>query len=274
VEVVRGYQMPASAGPEDLAYFVSYSGDTEETLSAWDDAIQRNVPCAVVASGGELMSRAIAAGVPALRIPGGSPPRAALGWTAMPVFRSLAERGVFPLTETEVAEAAGAGDDVVTLWGPGGSREGELVRWAEDAVERLPIVYGAERPHRATAMRWVGQLNENGKVLAHAALFPEQNHNEIVGFGDPATAATLAEVALLDDAAVHPRVRRRLDLVAGAVEAAGGHVTRFEPRGEGLLARMFSLAVLGDLASLHVAAARGVDPTPVAPIDRLKRELG
>jgi glucose/mannose-6-phosphate isomerase len=83
----------------------------------------------------------------------------------------------------------------------------------------------------------------------------------------------LAEVALLDDPAVHARVRRRLDLVAAQVEAAGGRVTRFAPCGQGLLARLYSLALLGDLASLHVAAARGVDPTPVAPIDRLKREL-
>ncbi len=275
VEVVRGYALPANAGPGDLAFFVSYSGNTEETLSAWDDAAHRNVPRAVVASGGELLDRAARTRSPALRIPPGSPPRAALGWTSVPVFRALGGLGVFPLAEDDVAEAVSACEEMLALHGPAGSREALLATWAGSAAVRLPVIYAADRPHRATATRWVGQLNENAKTLAHAAVFPEQNHNEIVAWaGERGGGAALAEVALLDDASVHARVRRRLDLVAAQLEEAGGRVTRFAPCGKGLLARLYSLALLGDLASLHAAAARGVDPTPVEPIDRLKRELG
>jgi glucose/mannose-6-phosphate isomerase len=266
--------MPASAGPEDLAYFVSYSGNTEETLAAWDDAAHRGMPRAVVSSGGELLDRAGAARVASLRIPGGSPPRAALGWTSVPVFRSLARLGAFVLEERELAEAADSCEEMLRRFGPGGPREAELAAWADGAARGLPVIYAADRPHRPTATRWVGQMNENAKVLAHAATLPEQNHNEIVAWGEPGEGVRLAEVCVLDDAAVHPRVRLRLELVAAGVAAAGARVARFAPEGNGLLARLYSLAVLGDLASLHVAAARGVDPTPVAPIDRLKRALG
>jgi glucose/mannose-6-phosphate isomerase len=119
----------------------------------------------------------------------------------------------------------------------------------------------------------VGQLHENAKTLSHAALLPEQNHNEIVAWERPGAGVAAAVVALLDDPAVHPRVRRRLDLLAQRVVEAGRPVTRFGARGTGLLGRLYSLALLGDLASLHVAAAAGVDPTPVEGIDRLKRDL-
>jgi glucose/mannose-6-phosphate isomerase len=273
VEVVRGYEMPHGAGAGGFAFFVSYSGDTEETLSAWDDAARRGVPCAAVAGGGELRRRAEASGVPCQELPGGWPPRAALAWTTLPVLHALARADLVPLDGAAVEEAAGACAEQLASFGPDGPLAPRLAEWAERAAGGLPVIYAADRPHRATAARWVGQLNENGKTLAHAAVFPEQNHNEIVAWERPAGGARLAEVALLEDPAVHPRVRRRLALVAARVEEAGRRVARFAPRGEGLLARLLSLSVLGDLASLHVAAARGVDPTPVAGIDRLKRDL-
>ncbi|MFN8176462.1 MAG: bifunctional phosphoglucose/phosphomannose isomerase [bacterium] len=273
VEVVRGYELPQAAGPGSFAFFVSYSGGTEETLAAWEDARRRRVPSAAITSGGTLESLAREAGRPVLRIPGGSPPRAALAWTSIPLFHALGRAGLLAIGAEDVEAAAAAGERILAASGPGGPREPALAEWAKQAAAGLPIVYAAERPHRATALRWVGQLHENGKTLSHAAVFPEQNHNEIVAWEVGGPGVSIGCIALLDDPAVHPRVRRRLDLVAARVEEAGRPLVRFRPEGEGLLARVYSLVLLGDLASLHVAAARGVDPTPVASIDRLKREL-
>ena len=273
VDVVRGYELPGAADDSGFAFFVSYSGNTEETLTAWDEADRRRLPRAAITSGGALLERARASGVPALVIPGGSPPRAALGWTSVPLFRALSRGGLLHASESELSAAASACDELVAAFGPDGSEEALLVRWATQAARGLPVIYAADRPHRATATRWVGQLHENAKTLSHAALFPEQNHNEIVAWERSGAGVAAAVVAILDDPLVHPRVRRRLDLVAERVTEAGRSVTRFSPRGTGLLARLYSLALLGDLASLHVAAAAGVDPTPVAGIDRLKREL-
>ncbi len=273
VDVVRGYEMPSPASPDQFAFFVSYSGNTEETLAAWEDAGRRRMGRAAVTSGGELARRAAAEGVPVLRIPGGSPPRAALGWTCVPVLHALGRAGALPLDGDGLEEAAAAAERMLARFGPGGPEADGMRAWAAEAAGGWPVIYAAERPHRATATRWTGQLNENGKTLAHAALFPEQNHNEIVPWERDAAAVRAARVVLLDDPAVPARVRRRLELVAGACARAGAPVRRFAPEGTGLAARLFSLAALGDLASLYVAEAAGVDPTPVPAIDRLKAEL-
>ena len=273
VDVVRGYELPGAAADDAFGLFVSYSGNTEETLTAWDEAERRGLPRAAITSGGALLERARAAGVPVLVIPGGSPPRSALGWTSVPLFRALSRAGLLDVSEKELGAAASACEEVVATWGPEGPEEPRLTAWAAEAARGLPVIYAAERPHRATATRWVGQLHENAKTLSHAALLPEQNHNEIVAWERPGAGVAAAVVALLDDPAVHPRVRRRLDLLAQRVAEAGRPVTRFAARGAGLLGRLYSLALLGDLASLHVAAAAGVDPTPVEGIDRLKRDL-
>jgi len=272
VEVVRGYGLPRPADRDSFAFFVSYSGNTEETLSTWDDASARGIPRAVVTSGGELLRRAEAAGVPRLVIPSGSPPRAALGWTSVPLFRALGNAGVIPVTGEDLEEAARACEAVVADAGPDAA-PGPVRRWAEGLPGRLPIVIAPDAPYAVVATRWSCQLNENAKVLAHAALFPEHNHNEIVGWESESAVRDLVDLAVLSDEHVHPRIARRLDLFEAMARDAGRPVTRFAPRGRGLLARLYSLALAGDFASLWLAAALDVDPTPVASIDRLKREL-
>jgi glucose/mannose-6-phosphate isomerase len=225
-----------------------------------------------VTSGGELASRARADGVPVLEIPAGSPPRAALGWTSVPLLHALGRAGLLDLARPALDEAAAACEEVVAAHGPQ-APPGSLREWAGRAARGLPIIHASESPHRASAVRWACQINENGKTLAHFAVFPEQNHNEIVSWEMPTDAQRNVELAILDDPADHPRVRRRLELVARIVERAGARVTRFPSHGTGLLARLYSFSQQADLASLCVAAARSVDPSPVARIDELKRAL-
>ncbi|MEZ5065486.1 MAG: bifunctional phosphoglucose/phosphomannose isomerase [bacterium] len=272
VEVVRGYQLPQAVDSESFAFFVSYSGNTEETLAAWEEAGRRGVPRAVVTSGGALGASAAEQGVPRVEIPGGSPPRAALGWTSLPVFHALARAGLVALTDADVAEAATACEAVARRSGldasPNAVRE-----WAEALPGRLPVVYTADVPYRPVAVRWMGQINENAKTLCHVSLFPEHNHNEIVGWEVDSAVRDRIDLALLDDDAVHPRNRRRLALFESEARRLGRRVTRFAPEGRGLLARLYSFALLGDFASLWLAARLEVDPTPVASIDRFKGEL-
>jgi glucose/mannose-6-phosphate isomerase len=272
VDVVRGYELPRPAGRETFAFFVSYSGDTEETLSAWDEAVRRGVPRAAVTSGGRLAELARADGSPCLVIPGGSPPRAALGWTAVPLFAACARAGLLSVAARDVEEAAAACEEAIAAHGPGAPAD-SLRAWAESCADGWAMIYAPASPYGPCALRWQNQINENAKAIAHVALFPEQNHNEIVGWERPSAAARLARVAFLAGEEAHPRVRRRMEIVEEEVRGAGAAAARFRPRGRGLLARLLSLAAMGDLASLHLAAARGVDPTPVASIDRLKARL-
>jgi len=273
VEVVRDYRLPLAAGPESFAFFVSYSGGTEETLSAWEDASRRGVPRAAVTSGGRLAELAAGEGVPCVRIPGGAPPRSALGWTAVPLFAACGRGGLLPVRGEDLEEAAAACEEVIAAHGPG-VKEDPLREWAESCADGMAFLYAPASPYGPCALRWQNQINENAKALAHVALLPEQNHNEIVGWESGSAAVRLARVAFLAGEAAPPRVRRRMEIVQEVVRGAGAVTARFEPRGRGLLARLLSLAVMGDLASLHLAAARGVDPTPVASIDRLKAALG
>lgn len=272
VEVVRGYELPRAANESSFAFFVSYSGGTEETLACWSEAARRRVPRACVTSGGELERRALADSVPVLKIPPGSPPRAALGWTSVPLLHAMGRVGMLEVGSAEIEEAAQACEEVLREFGPDASPN-PLRAWAEGLNGHLPVIYASDSPHRVSAMRWACQINENGKALAHTALLPEQNHNEIVGWevASPVLAAT--RVALLDDPADHPRTRRRMQVVAESLRASGVSVTHFAPRGQGLLARLYSYSVQGDLVSLYLAAAQNVDPTPVVSIDRLKAAL-
>jgi glucose/mannose-6-phosphate isomerase len=273
VEVVRGYELPASCSSASFAFFVSYSGNTEETLSCFEEALARRVVCACVTSGGRLAERARERGVPVLRIPGGSPPRAALGWTSVPLFHALAGAGLARFGAEDLEAAARACEEALAAFAPG-VQGNALLAWAESAAKGFPVIYAPARPYAACAVRWACQLNENGKTLAHVALFPEQNHNEIVGWEAPSPLHALARVAFLTGEGVHPRVRKRMELVAKAVEAAGARATWFEARGGSAVARLYSFATMGDLASVFTAQAKRVDPTPVASIDRLKTELG
>ena len=267
VDVIRGYDAPHGLDSDSLAVFVSYSGNTEETLSVWEEAGRRGVARAVVTSGGELGDRADEAGVPVLKIPAGSPPRAALGWTSVPLILGFGRAGYGPFREEEIEEAAAACERTIERSGPSARV------WAEAAAGGLPLVHAPADRLAPAATRWVCQLNENGKLLAHSALFPEHNHNEIVAWDAPSDLHPVVRAAFLADTRTHPRVRRRMELASVAIERGGGIAAWFEPEGEGLLARLFSLAQLGDLVSVYVAAARGVDPTPVVGIDRLKAEL-
>jgi glucose/mannose-6-phosphate isomerase len=273
VDVARGYDAPHALSAGSFAIFVSYSGNTEETLSIWEEAGRRGVPRAAVTSGGELGERAERAGAPVLTIPSGMPPRAALGWTSVPLLVGLARAGLAPFDDAEIEAAAAACERTIARSGPDAGGEPAVRAWARAAAEGLPLVYAPADRLAPAATRWACQLNENGKLFAHVALFPEQNHNEIVAWDARADLQRTVRAALLADDRTHARVRRRMALVARTIEERGGTVARFEPEGDGLLARLYSLAVLGDLASVYVAAARGIDPTPVVGIDRLKAEL-
>jgi glucose/mannose-6-phosphate isomerase len=135
----------------------------------------------------------------------------------------------------------------------------------------VPVVYGAG-PTASVAARWKTQVNENAMAPAFAATLPEADHNDICGWERAASLAPLAAV-LLDDQETHPAVRRRISLTAEVVRRNGATAEVVESRGETRVERVLSLVLLGDLVSVYMAALAGVDPTPVAVLDQLKRDL-
>lgn len=269
VGVHKGYGVPGWAGPaRPLAVAVSHSGNTEETLSAFAAAGASGLPLAAAATGGRLAEEAAARGVPFLTIPPGPQPRAAAGYLAGSVLRLLESAGVVAGTAAALEESA----DVVEslLAGPAHEAAGAIAAALEG---RIAVVYGSGPLTAAAAGRWKTQINENAKSPAWWSLLPELDHNEIVGWSaHPDLVADAVGVVFLHDPDEHPRVAVRADLTAelmAGVRIAG----RVEARGAGTLARLFSLVVVGDLVSVALAEAAGVDPMPVEVIEDLKRRL-
>ncbi len=271
--VNRDYTLPAWVGPRTLVVVSSYSGGTEETLSAYGEAVARGARIVVVSSGGEVSERATEAGQPLVTIPGGMQPRAALGYSLGAVLRLATAAGLVDLTDgtfrsaVDAARARAARND--------DAGEASPVRaLAASWVGALPVVYTAAGLLEPVALRWRGQIQENAKHPAMGNLFPELDHNEIMGFesGPPDLLARM-QVVVLRDADDHPQVQKRYDATRALVEPSVGGWTEVLAEGDSRLDRVLDLVQLGDAASFWLAMAKGVDPTPVETIQALKRHL-
>ncbi len=262
---VRGYAPPSWLTPEWAVLCSSYSGGTEETLACFAAAERLGARRVVASTGGALTERARAAGDPVIGLPGLLPaPRTAVAYMLVCALEVAAAVGVAPRVADEIEAAAEFLD---------GEREAlrHLAGEVAGALgERLPVVYGAG-PTAAAARRWKTQINENAKQPAFCGELPEVDHNEICAW-EEAGAAGLAAV-LLEDRDQHPREQLRFDLTAAEVERDGAPAVRIEAAGESRAERLLWTVMLGDLVSLELAAARDVDPLPIAAIDRLKASL-
>ena len=278
LEVVRDYHLPAYVGRDTLVFASSNSGNTEETLSAYDQARRAGAPVVAFTTGGELARRASADGVPVVRFPGGLQPRAAVGYSFVPLFIVAARLGL--LSEAlvdDIDEATAVMRGVRDRCGPDAPESGNQARALAGAwTGRIPVVYGSQGERGCVAYRWKTQINENAKALAVSNVFPELNHNETVGWSgtrgqDKAHAAL--RVCILRDEREPAHIRRRVELTKVILSQHTDAIDEAWAVGESALARMLSLLYLGDFASCYLAYAYGEDPTPVGVIDWLKSEL-
>ena len=263
---VRDYELAPWTSPGRVVLCASYSGNTEETLACFAAAEAVGSKRVVATTGGALGEAARAAGVPLIPMPAALQPRAAVGYMFVAAAEVAALAGAAPAIRTEIDGAARALTE---------ARDG-LVERAErlaDALEgTFPVIYGSDLTG-PVAYRWKTQVNENAKQPAFWHEMPEMDHNEIVAWAEGSGSERFAAVFLLDTDQ-HPRQRQRMELTAKLIEPAAAHVELVEVEGESRTARMLQTLMLGDLLSLHLAARRGVDPSPVPVIERLKDQLG
>jgi glucose/mannose-6-phosphate isomerase len=272
VEVNRSPELPEYAGPHSLVIASSYSGNTAETLAAFREATKRGCRAIVVSSGGAIVDEARDVGVAVVRVPGGFQPRAALGWLAFSTMGALEAAGLLPPLATDVAEAAAEADERAAACGPDvPPGDNPAKRLAEALADRVPVIWGADGIGATAAARWKTQMNENGKVPAWWASMSELDHNEVVGWTEPLGRAH-AVVALRHEAE-DPEIAVRFGLSLEIAAGAGAGTHEEWASGRSALARLISLIALGDFVSAYVAIRRGVDPTPVDVIMRLKAAL-
>jgi glucose/mannose-6-phosphate isomerase len=270
LRTVRGYELPAWTPHDSTVLCSSYSGDTEETLACYDAAEALGAPRIVATTGGALAEAARRDGVPVIGLPAGLQPRAAVGYMFTVAAEVAAQCGVGSPVRTEIDGSAAHLERV---------RDGVLARAAELAAAldgTIPVIYGSDLT-AAVAYRWKTQVNENAKWPAFTHELPELDHNEVVGWDGlrpEAADGPRMSAIFLQDRDQHPRARQRSDLTASLIEPHAASVHSVETEGETRTERLLHAVMLGDLVSLHLAARRGVDPSPVEIIERLKDELG
>jgi len=270
--VVKGYEPPDFVGANSLVFAVSFSGDSEETLEAAAAAYEAGAAMVVVTCGGELGRLAGEWQVPVVPVPSSIPqPRAALGAMAIPPLVVLEEIGLFPGAVQWIDQAV----DQLR------ARRDELVvpgSLAEDLARRIdrtiPLIHSSEALGGAAALRWKAQINENAKAPAFYNVYPELCHNEVAGWGQQGdvTRQLITLVNLRHDAE-HPQVAQRFELVAEVLLEVVADIVEVRAAGEGDLAQLFDLALIGDFVSLHLAGRQGIDPGPVPVLVEMEERL-
>jgi glucose/mannose-6-phosphate isomerase len=269
--VERGYGLPPWTTPETTVLCASYSGNTEETLAAFEAAGFLGAKRVVVTTGGTLAEEARADGVPVIPVPGGFQPRAAVGYMTVAALEVAALCGAGPRMASQIDVAAAHLDELCAQWGPDAAADSEAKVLAHALHGSVPIVAGSGLT-RPVAYRWKTQVNENAKTPAYCVELPELDHNEIVGW-QGASALGRFSAVFLDDCDNHPRIGDRIELTSELIAPHAHTVQRVSTRGQGTVERVMSLVLLGDLVSLYLAVLQGIDPTPVEVIESLKRRL-
>lgn len=271
VVVHRGYGLPRTAAGDALVVAVSYSGGTAEVLSAVDTALERGLAVAVVTSGGTLHERAVRHGLPTVLVPAGLMPRMALGYLLFPSLTLLRGVGLEAATEAETAEAIDVVHDLASGLAPERpSADNEAKQLALAIGDRIPAVYGGPVTG-PVAYRWKTDLEENAKAFALSGAVPEMNHNAIEAWRAP--RARDLQLVLLRDVEEPPAIARRFAVLRELTGPAAGGVSECRARGRGRLARLLSLAYIGQWTSYYLAILRGIDPWPVPLLDELKRRM-
>jgi glucose/mannose-6-phosphate isomerase len=264
---VKDYELPAAVNKETLFFAVSYSGNTEETLSCYQQARERKASVVVIASGGELADQARRHREPVITIPTGYPPRAAIGYLFTTLAVTLCRFRVIPDLRPELRET-------IRLLTQSRNRLRIRARnLAKELNERVPIIYSTSRLLDPVANRWRCQFNENAKVFAHVNSFPELDHNEIVGMGSPRAFARLCYLLVLSDPDAHERNNLRYELTLDLLKKEYAEARVIAAEGKSPLAHVFSLILLGDMLSYYLAVERRVDPSRVRRIEELKKRL-
>jgi glucose/mannose-6-phosphate isomerase len=273
VYVIRGYELPAAIDARALVIVSSNSGDTEETVAAFAQAIDRGLRCVAITAGGKVARMAEAAGVPRLPVSWSHEPRAALGWSFAAPLAICTRLGLVPVAASELADAVKETRSYVREL----SREApEPANTAKQVARRiagrLPVFVGAEA-FAAVAYRWKTQVNENGKSWAVAEEIPEMNHNSPVGYGLPQRIVPLLHAVLLRHASLHPRNALRCEATRDQLVRAGVSAEIVEVGGVALLSQILRGVLLGDLVSYYLGLLNGVAPSPVDALVELKQTL-
>jgi glucose/mannose-6-phosphate isomerase len=275
IVVNRNYSVPEFVNQDTFFVAASYSGNTEETLAAFNAAVERRAKVVSISSGGRLETSSCEMEVPHFSIPQrGIQPRCAFGHLFAPMVIFLSKLGFIPDQGSELGDAVDLLSNAALELSPGvPARDNQAKQIAQAAYNKLPVIYASQNYFDVVAMRWKGQFNENSKMMAFYNVIPEMNHNEIVGWGIPKDITRRCVVIMLGDDADSQKIKKRMSITESLITEEGAQVITIQSQGSSPLAKSLYLIYIGDFASYYLAILNGIDPTPVDRISLLKSML-
>ena len=273
VFVHRDYHLPPFVDSKTLVVASSYSGNTEETLSTFNQALNIDCKKLAITTGGKLKKLAQENRVPVFTIEYSSQPRAALGYSFIPLIALFSQLGFLETKSAELEQMAQMlesllsrlAEDIATPLNP-------AKQLATKLFGKLIVIYGAGILS-PVAQRWKAQFNENSKSWAFYETFPELDHNAVVGYDFPQEFRDKVYVILLRSSSLNPRILIRYQVTSEILQKAGIAHEVIDSQGEDRLTQIMSLVFLGDWVSYYLAMLYQVNPTPVEVINYLKERL-
>ncbi|MBL0332820.1 MAG: bifunctional phosphoglucose/phosphomannose isomerase [Chlorobi bacterium] len=278
ISICRGY-VPQNINKNTLVIASSYSGDTEETISAFKVAIKSAGYVIVISTGGTILKLAKRDKFPTIIIPSGLQPRAALALSFFPLLQVLAiNQNLFGdeiknITLNAISETLDLLKKLTKIFSSGSNRNNKAYTLAQKINGKIPVIYSSSDRLDAVNLRFRGQIQENAKSLAFGNLLPEMNHNEINSWQNPVELQNKFVAIFLHDKDDHERVSKRMVITKNIISKSTRSSIDIVSQGNSLIARMFSLILLADWTSYYLALFIGVDPTPVPIIQNLKKKL-
>ncbi len=272
--VHRDYHLPAFVDDKTLLIASSYSGNTEEVLSSFEQSLETGARKLVITTGGKLKNVAEASNVPVFSFDYQAQPRAALPFSFLPILCLLGKLGFIHDRSAEVVETVNVLERLAQEINEGVPlARNPAKQLAQGLFGRLPVIYGAGI-FSGVGYRWKTQLNENSKAWAFYEIFPELNHNAVAGYQLPPQIASKVMVVLLHSDLLPPRIKLRHQATCQLLDEAGVSHRTVDGEGTSPLAQAMSLVLFGDYASYYLAMLYRVDPSPVKAIEYIKEQLG
>ncbi|MCL4416197.1 MAG: bifunctional phosphoglucose/phosphomannose isomerase [Actinobacteria bacterium] len=274
VEIVKSYDLPGFVKNGWLVIPVSYSGNTEETITAAIQALGRGCTLLCVTAGGEMEKIARENNQTLIKVPSGFQPRGASGYLFFSTYLVLGRIGIIDINAGDIKEALDLINKKASLYRREvKTGENYAKQIALEIGNKLPIIYGTSGILSAVAFRWKCELNENAKFPSFWSEFPELNHNETVGWENLKELTSNFILIIFKDSAATSRIKVRIDTTIKIIKDNLNKIIEIPVEGKSKLAKVMSLMYLGDIASVYLALLNGTDPTPVDKILILKSEL-
>lgn len=268
--VNRNYSLPLFANKNSLVIISSYSGNTEETVSVLNQAIDKKCKIVSVTSGGQVKKISEKNKIPVVEVPSGFQPRYALPLSFFSVLKILQELKLIESEDKNVKK-------IIELYESNGkeysSDKNQAFQFAEKIVGFIPVIYSIADLNSSIGYRFKCQFNENSKLHAFHNVLPELNHNEIIGWESFAEKQFAAKIIFLEDDSCHPQIKKRIKITSELASKGGAEVLTLKSNDENFKVRIFDLIYLCDWITFYLALIRGLDPSEINFINELKNRL-